>query len=127
MNLFLIISALAGLGSAFGHSYLSERFILKPMYAARGDNRVLADGASWRVTVAMFHLVSLAWVAIASATLWLVLNPQREALVLLAVLGGAFYFLSALGNLWSLRRPHVGNILLTIAAASLIAGAFTAP
>ena len=127
MNLFLTISALAGLGSAFGHSYLSERFILKPMYAARGDNRVLADGASWRVTVAMFHLVSLAWVAIASATLWLMLNPQREALVLLTVFGGAFCFLSALGNLWSLRRPHVGNILLTIAAASLIAGAFTPP
>ena len=125
MNLYLIASALAGVGSAFGHSYLSERFILRPMHAARGDNRVLANAASWRVTIAMFHLVSLAWVAIALATLWLTFNPDREALMLLATIGGALYFISAMGNLWALRRPHVGSILLTIAAATLVAGSLT--
>lgn len=125
MNFYLIASALAGLGSAFGHSYLSERFILRPMHATRGDNRVLANASNWRVTVAMYHLVSLVWVAIALATLWLMFNPDRDTLLLLAVIGGALYFLSALGNLWALRRPHVGNILLTIAAVTLVTGALT--
>ncbi|WP_395647545.1 hypothetical protein [Terricaulis sp.] len=125
MNAYLMASALAGLGSAFGHSYLSERYILRPMYAARGDNRVIADGASWRVTMAMFHLVSFAWVLIAAATLWLTANPDSEVLPLLAAMGGAFYFASALANLWALRRLHVGNILLTVAAVALVAGALT--
>lgn len=125
MNLYLIVSACAGLASALGHSYLSERFILRPLSATRGDNRVLADAANWRVTVAMYHLVSLAWIAIAGATVWLLLNPQSDSLTLIASIGGAFYFASALANLWCLRRPHVGNIMLTIAAATLIVGALT--
>lgn len=126
MNLYLIASALAGLGSAFGHSYLSERYILRPMYAARGDNRVLANAANWRVTVAMYHFISFAWVTMALATLWLMLaRPSHDAAILVAMIGGAFYFASALVNLWALRRPHIGSILLTIAGATLVAGVLT--
>jgi hypothetical protein len=31
MNLLLIVSAIAGFGSAIGHSYLSERYVLRPL------------------------------------------------------------------------------------------------
>ena len=123
MNLYLAAAALAGLSSAVGHSYLSERYILRPMYAARGDNRVLAIASMRRVIRWVFHLPSFAWAQIALTTLWLATqNTDAATLTLFAYFGAGIYLTGALANLWAMRRPHVGNILLAIAALGLIAG-----
>jgi hypothetical protein len=123
MNFYLLASALAGLGSAIGHSYLTERFLLRPMYAARGDNPVLAIASMRRVIRWVMHLPSFAWAQVALTTLWLALSGPSDALTAFAYFGAGIYLTSALANLWALRRPHVGNILLTVAALGLIAGA----
>lgn len=122
MNFFLIASALAGLGSAIGHSYLGERFVLRPLYATRGDNRTLANAATRRVIRWVWHLPSFAWAQVALTTIWLAMQHE-VSLPWFASFGAGVYFTSAIANLYALRSLHVGNILLTIAGLGLVAGA----
>jgi len=122
MNLLLIVSAIAGFGCAIGHSYLSERFILRPLFAVTNGNRILENPVNRRLMYAMWHLPSLMWCLVAAATLWLALAPQTfdaPAHTLLLYFGIGIYMPAALWNLIAFRGPHVGNILLTIATLTL--------
>jgi hypothetical protein len=126
MNLLLIVSAIAGFGSAIGHSYLSERYVLRPLYAATNGNRILENPINRRLMYAMWHLPSIAWTLVAAATLWLALAPEwfdASARTLLVYFGIGIYMPAALWNLVAFRGPHVGNILLTIASLTLWFGA----
>ncbi|MEQ1492050.1 MAG: hypothetical protein ABL932_16020, partial [Terricaulis sp.] len=90
MNVLLIISSIAGFGSAIGHSYLSERFVLGPLLSTPGDNRIWRAPFNHRLMRAMWHLPSFAWAQIAAATLWVVFNPEAfdaQATALLAYFG----------------------------------------
>jgi hypothetical protein len=127
MNVLLIVSAIAGFGSAIGHSYLSERFVLGPLLATRGDNPVLRAATNQRLMRWVWHLPSFAWAQVAAATLWLALSPQAldaSAQALLAFFGVGIYAAAAFFNALSVRGPHVGNILLSIAALTLWFGLY---
>lgn len=122
MNLLLIVSAIAGFGSALGHSYLSNRFVLRPLYAKSAGNRILEDSIQRRLMYAMWHLPSIVWALVAGATLWLALSPgafDTTARTLLLYFGIGIYMPAALWNAIAFRGPHVGNILLTIATLTL--------
>ena len=122
MNLLLIVSAIAGFGCAIGHSYLSERYVLRPLYANGAGNRILEDPIQRRLMYAMWHLPSIAWSLVAAATLWRTLAPasfDTSASTLLAYLGIGIYMPAALWNAVAFRGPHIGNILLTIATLTL--------
>lgn len=122
MNLLLIVSAIAGFGSALGHSYLSERYILRPMFAATNGNRILESPVNRRLMYAMWHLPSIAWTLVAAATLRLALAPHAldaSATTLLVYFGIGIYMPAALWNAIAFRGPHIGNILLTIASLTL--------
>lgn len=125
MNLFLALSAAAGMGAALGHSYLGETRVLRPMFGARGDNRTLANVATRRVIRWVWHLPSLAWAQIAAVTFWFAVGLAAPAPVLtsFAYFGAAVYLTGALANLWALRKPHIGSGLLTLAAVALALGA----
>jgi hypothetical protein len=126
MTQLLIVSAIAGLGSAIGHSYLSERYILRALFAATNGNRILENPVNRRLMYAMWHLPSIAWSLVAAATLWLYFEPQAfdaTARILLVGFGFGIYMPAALWNAIAFRRPHVGNILLTIASLALLFGA----
>lgn len=121
MNLLLIVSAIAGFGSAIGHSYLSERYILRPLFAATNGNGILESPVNRRLMYAMWHLPSIAWSLVAAATLWIgsrhIVDQSAETLLLYFGLGT--YLPAAIWNAIAFRGPHVGNILLSIAALSL--------
>jgi hypothetical protein len=122
MNLLLIASALLGFVSAIGHSYLSERFVLRPLFAKSAGNRILEDPIMRRLMYAMWHLPSLAWTLVACATLWLAFAPSAfdaTARLLLLAFGGGIYMPAALWNAIAFRRPHIGNVLLTLATLGL--------
>jgi len=122
MTLLLIASALLGFGSALGHAFLGERFVLGPIFAAPGENRTLATPYMRRLLRWVWHLPSFAWAQIATATVWLAFAPQDfdiGARSLLLYFGIGIYLTGAVFNLFAMRRPHVGNILLTLAALSL--------
>jgi hypothetical protein len=125
MNALLIVSAIAGFGSAIGHSYLGERFVLRPLFA--DPQGVLKVAATRRITRWVWHLPSFAWAHVAAATLWLALSPQAldaNAQAPLAYFGVGIYAAAAFFNALGLRRPHVGNILLSIAALTLWFGIY---
>lgn len=121
MNLLLIVSALAGFASAIGHAYLGERFVLRPLFGGAGENRILAIPYMRRLLRWVWHLPSFAWAQIALATLWFASghsgDPSSQTLLLYFGIG--IYMTGALFNALAMRGPHVGNILLTIAAAAL--------
>jgi hypothetical protein len=122
MNALLIASALAGFGSAFGHAYLGERFILRPLLAAPGESRVLAKPYIRRLLRWVWHLPSLAWAQIAAATLWLAFAPDAmdaATQALLVYFGVGIYMSGAILNAVAMRGPHLGNILLTLASLAL--------
>src|SRR5262245_22816127 len=101
MNLLLIVSAIAGFGSALGHSYLSNRFVLRPLYAKSAGNRILEDPIQRRLMYAMWHLPSIVWALVAGATLWLALSPgafDTTARTLLLYFGIGIYLPAALWN-----------------------------
>lgn len=126
MTLLLIVSAIAGFGSAIGHAFLGERFVLAPLFAGRGENRVLAVPYVRRLLRWVWHLPSFAWAQIAAATLGLAVAPaafDSPARALLLYFGVGIYMTGAAFNAWCMRGPHVGNILLSIAAATLWFGA----
>ncbi len=127
MNVLLIVSAIAGFGSAIGHSYLSERFVLGPLLAAPGDNRIWRSASNHRLMRAMWHLPSFAWTQVAAATLWFVLRPETldaQATAVLAFFGVGAYGTAAVINALCMQKPHVGNILLSIAALALWFGLY---
>lgn len=127
MTWLLIVSAIAGFGSAIGHSYLSERFVLGPLLAAPGDNRIWRAPSNHRLMRAMWHLPSFAWAQVAAATLWAAFNPETfdaQATALLAYFGVSTYALSAVINALCMRKPHVGNILLSVATIALWFGLY---
>ena len=131
MSPFLALSAAAGFASAIGHSLLSEKILLRPMFAARGDNRVLQNAATRRVIRWVFHLPSIVWALTAAAKLFLAAGApytddwRRSTLPAFAFFGAAIYFRAAVVNAYALRRIHLGNVLLTIAGAGLLLGAWT--
>lgn len=125
MNVLLIVSAIAGFGSAIGHAYLGERLVLGPLFAGRGDTRVLAIPYMRRLLRWVWHLPSFAWAQVAAATLWLALAPaawDETAATLLLYFGVGIYMTGALFNALAMRGPHLGNILLTAAALTLWLG-----
>lgn len=121
MNVLLIVSAVAGFGSAIGHSYLSERNVLAPLLATRGANKALADVSTRRLMRYLWHLPSLIWAQIATATVWIALVAPAEQGVrgMLAYFGVGIYAVSAALNALGLRQPHIGNVLLGTAAITL--------
>ena len=127
MNWLLIVSAIAGFGSAIGHSYLSERFVLGPLLAAPGDNRIWRSASNHRLMRAMWHLPSFAWAQIAAATLWVTFSPETldaQAKAILAFFGVGAYGMSAVINALCMQKPHVGNVLLSVAALTLWFGLY---
>lgn len=119
MSLFVAAFALA-IVTAIGHSVLSERLFLGPLRAEPlGGGSVLAAPVARRLTVAMFHLPSLCWVAMGFGLLWLdpALPGHRET----ALAYAGVYALSGLGNFWGVGRVHPGGVLLLTTSALIVA------
>ena len=121
MNLLLLSSTLAALGTAVGHSWIGEAKILRPLYAEPRQGGVLEKPDMRRILRAVFHLPSLAWALTGILTFGFVWHGTTPPIWFM-VFGAALYGFSAIANFWGLRRLFIGNILLTIAAVSLVAG-----
>jgi len=123
MNTALLLSSLAGIATAFGHSFLGEKKLLGPLYHESCAGGVLASSATRRTLRAVFHLPSITWLLTGVLTFGFVYHNTTPP-IWFAIYGIALYGFSAVGNFWGLRRLHVGNILLTIAALGLAVGTF---
>jgi hypothetical protein len=125
---FLAAAAVASLAiaTAFGHSLLGERMILRPLYAEPRTG-LLASRAMRDIIRVIMHLPSMAWVVLGVAVLAARIAGGNPLLSLVAALifAGGYYPGSSLagsgiGNLAALRRAHFGGLML-LAAAGLTA------
>lgn len=110
-------AALLGVVTAVGHSVVSERFILGPLYAGRPDG-ILRSRATRAIIRAVFHMPSVAWAVLGTAVLVARLEGGNP---LLGIVAAIVFVVSGLGNLIALRRPHFGGLMLVAATALTIA------
>lgn len=98
--------------TAAGHSWLGEARVFGSLYA-QPHQGILQSRAMRDVIRAVWHLPSLAWVALGIA---LLVNNGAANMPLYGT-AIAVFAVSGLGNLVALWSPHPGGLLLLAAAA----------
>ena len=125
MDVALLVSAVAALVAAIGHSFLGERKVLRSLFENRAASSALAISGSRRLIRGVWHLPSIIWVLTGLATYGFVYHGTTPP-AFFAVYGALIYGFSALINFWSLRRFHLGALVLLVAAGALIFARFFA-
>ena len=106
-----------GIVAAVGHSVISERMILGPLYAGTLTG-ILKSRATRAIIRAVFHMPSLAWAVLGAAVLVARLEGGNP---LLSIVAAILFAGSSIGNLVALRRLHFGGLMLIGAAALTLA------
>ena len=119
----LYLASVLALLTALGHSYLTERMLLRPLRAETALGSVFSGEAPKKLATAMFHFPSLCWIGMAISML--LLEPAsggyRETLHIYA----GIYAVSGIGNFWAVGRPHPGGILLLSASTLILSALYT--
>ena len=105
--------AVLGIAGAIGHSLISERRFLRPLYAEPRTGLFAARSAR-AITRGIFHMPSMVWVVLGLAVLAARVEGGNP---LLSIVAAIIFTASGVGNLAALRRPHVGGLLMLGAAA----------
>jgi hypothetical protein len=110
-------AAVLGIACAIGHSLISERKLLRPLYAEpRGG--LLAARSMRDITRGIFHMPSMVWAVLGIAVLAARIEGGNQ---LLSIVAAIIFTASGLGNLTALRRPHIGGLMILGAAALTLA------
>ena len=120
---FYTISALIAVVVGAVHSILGEWKVLRPLYENRGASAALSIAGARRVIRAVWHMPSLIWAATGIVTYGFVYHDTQPP-GFFVIYASIIYLIGAIGNAWSLRKLHVGSLLLTLAAGTLLYGKF---
>jgi hypothetical protein len=110
-------AATFGIACAIGHSLISERMFLQPLFA-RPRTGLFAARAMRDITRVIFHIPSMTWAVLGLGVLTARIEGGNQ---LLSIVAAIIFTGSGLGNLSALRRPHVGGLLMLGAAAMTLA------
>ena len=110
-------AAILGIATAIGHSLISERKILGPLYAGNPGG-VLKSRRTRAVIRAVFHMPSIAWAVLGIAVLAARIQGGNPPLSIVAAI---IFTASGIGNLAALRRLHFGGLMLLGAAGLTLA------
>jgi hypothetical protein len=106
-------AAILSIACAIGHSLISERKFLRPLYAEPRSG-VFAARSMRDITRMVFHIPSMAWAVLGMAVLAARIEGGSQ---LLSIVAAIVFTASGIGNLAALRRPHIGGLLMLGAAA----------
>jgi len=106
-------AAILGIATAIGHSLISERKLLGPLYAGNPGG-VLKSRSTRAIIRAVFHMPSMAWAVLGIAVLAARIEGGNP---LLSIVAATIFTGSGIGNLAALRRPHIGGLMMLGAAA----------
>ena len=109
-------AAILGVAAAIGHSLISERKILGPLYAGTPGG-VLKSRPTRAIIRAVFHMPSMAWAVLGIAVLAARIEGGNP---LLSIVAATIFTGSGIGNLAALR-PHFGGLMMLGAAALTLA------
>jgi hypothetical protein len=110
-------AAILSIACAIGHSLISERKFLRPLYAEPRSG-VFAARSMRDITRVVFHIPSMAWAVLGMAVLAARIEGGSQ---LLSIVAAIVFTASGIGNLAALRRPHIGGLLMLGAAALTLA------
>jgi hypothetical protein len=110
-------AAILSIACAIGHSLISERKFLRPLYAEPRSG-VFAARSIRDITRVVFHIPSMAWAVLGMAVLAARIEGGSQ---LLSIVAAIVFTASGIGNLAALRRPHIGGLLMLGAAALTLA------
>ena len=110
-------AAILGIACAIGHSLISERKFLRPLFA-EPRARLFAARSMRDITHVVFHIPSMAWAVLGIAVLAARIEGGNQ---LLSIVAAIVFTGSGLGNLAALRRPHIGGLLMLGAASMTLA------
>jgi hypothetical protein len=110
-------AAALGIACAIGHSLISERKLLRPLYAEPRTG-LFAARSMRDITRAVFHMPSMAWAVLGLGVLASRIEGGNE---LLSIVATIIFAGSGIGNLAALRRPHIGGLMMLGAAALTLA------
>ena len=110
-------AAILSIACAIGHSLISERKFLRPLYAEPRSG-VFAARSMRDIARVVFHIPSMAWAVLGMAVLAARIEGGSQ---LLSIVAAIVFTASGIGNLAALRRPHIGGLLMLGAAALTLA------
>jgi uncharacterized membrane protein len=116
----IIVAAAAAalsIGGAIGHSVISERKFLRPLYAEPRTG-LFASRSARAITRGIFHMPSMVWVVLGLGVLAARIEGGN---VLLSIVAATIFTASGAGNLVALRRPHISGLLLVVTGALTLA------
>jgi hypothetical protein len=114
---FAVGAAVLAVACAVGHSLISERVLLGPLYA-ESCMGLLASRATRDIIRVIFHIPSIVWAVLGIAV---VAARIQGGNTLISIVAAIIFTASGLGNLAALRSPHLGGLLLLGAAAFTLA------
>jgi hypothetical protein len=110
-------AAALGIACAIGHSLISERKFLRPLFAEPRAG-LFAARSMRDITRAVFHMPSRAWAVLGLGVLAARIEGGNQ---LFGIVAAIIFTGSGLGNLIALRRPHIGGLMMLGAAALTLA------
>ena len=110
-------AAILGVACAIGHSLISERKLLRPLYAEPRTGLFAARSVR-DITRGIFHMPSMVWVVLGLGVLAARIEGGNP---LLSIVAAIIFTASGVGNLTALRRPHIGGLMMLGAAALTLA------
>ena len=102
---------------AIGHSLISERKFLRPLFAEPRTGLFAARSAR-NITRGIFHMPSMVWVVLGLGVLAARIEGGNQLLSIVAMI---IFISSGVGNLAALRRLHISGLLVLGAAALTLA------
>lgn len=111
-------SGIMVIGTALGHSYLSETRLIRPVLAHPFG--VLKGVVRQRLLRNVFHLPAMSWVIMGAMTIYFSLSPKMSNTPLYFAL--AIYVSALLANVQATRGWHIGWVLLLIDSGLLVMG-----
>jgi uncharacterized membrane protein len=102
---------------AIGHSVISERKFLRPLYAEPRTG-LFASRSARAITRGIFHMPSMVWVVLGLGVLAARIEGGN---VLLSIVAATIFTASGAGNIVALRRPHISGLLLVVTGTLTLA------
>lgn len=122
-DIALIAAGVIGAVVAVIHGVLTERFMVKPIATAFGDDPRISPTIR-RLIPILLHLSTAAWfaggLALIAAALWF----DASARLATALCVGALYLYGVIGNLAGVRGFHPGWVLYAIAVGLIAYAVF---
>lgn len=122
-DIVLLLGGITGSTVSLIHGVLTQRFMAAPIDAVLATQPNIR-GVVRRLTPPLLHVSTFDWFAAGLAVIAAVLWLDNEARLIVCALAGALYLYAAIANCVATRGRHPGWMLMSVALALIVIGAW---